>query len=322
MFSKKSKKTTSNRSSGPPKVDYVGLLNEAIDRNTAVGIVHAGRAGKDPLAQGRMLQWKNNALIIEELQIIGRDVVLKAGDRVEAYLSYNGTMMTFEAEVLEVELPSRLNSERIVRALHITTPTNLREGDRRSAFRASLSGIAEDFPVRMWFLDRYTANDTKGTADNSEGKIVSTSEKSNNAYYTDLLAAKNFDANIPLDENGVEYRDISWKPLLDATMLEFPHARGRLVDMTSNGFGILMYGISSMQLDRFERIGMSFELEGTKLDFVVEVRQGTDLRGSTCRVGTLIVYPDRGEAAVQSKRLIERFAMQIQRDHLRTRSVA
>ncbi len=319
MFSKKTKKTTSDRSSGPPKVDYIGLLNEAIDRNTAVGIVHAGRAGQDPLAQGRMLEWKDDVLIIEELQIIGRDVVLKSGDRVEAYLSFNGTMMTFESEVLEVELPSRLNSQRIVRALHITTPTNLREGDRRSAFRASMSGNSEDYPVRMWFLDRYQAHDSSGRAHENESF---TPTKNNNSYYTNLLAAKSFDANIPLDEHGVEYRSINWKPILDATMLELPHAQGRLVDMTSNGFGILMYGVSSMQLDRFERIGLSFELEGTRRDFVVEVRQGTDLRGSTCRVGTLIVYPDRGEAAVHSKRLIERFAMQIQRDHLRARGAA
>ena len=313
MFSKKTKKSTDPKSKAPPKVNFVDLLNEAVDRNTSIGVVHLGQSGHDPLAQGRLLEWREDVLVIEELQIIGRDVVLKVGDRIEGYLSYGGTMMTFEAKVLEVEMPRRLNSDRIVRALHISPPANLREGDRRSAYRSSLSGFKQDIPARIWFLDRFKSED-----EFDELPLVA----HNNMYYTDLMAAKLFDAKIPVDEDGVERKDIDWKPLLETALTEIPHAQGRLIDMTSNGIGILMYGISNMQLNRFERIGLSFEIEEQQLDFVVEMRQGTDLRGVTRRVGTLIVYPGRGEGGTKTRRILERFAMQIQRDQLKTRNVA
>jgi len=291
----------------------VQLLNDAIDRNTSIGVVHLGRSGHDPLAQGRLLEWKDNVLIIEELQIIGRDVVLKSNDRIEAYLSYNGTMLTFEAKVLKVEMPRKLNKERVVRALHISNPMNLREGDRRSAFRASLSGLAEEIPVKVWFLDRFKPDD-----ECDESLFV----ERNTSYYTDLMAAQSFDSQIPVDEDGKEVLCVDWNPVLKSVMLQSPHAEGRLIDLTSNGLGILMYGISSMQLDRFERIGMSFELEGHQLDFVAEVRQGTDLRGSACRVGMLIVHPDRRGGTAMARRILEQFAMQIQRDQLKNRKAS
>jgi|GEM_PF-2477444 len=313
MFAKKQKKSTTPKAPPPPRADFVQLLTDAIDRNTSIGIVHQGKAGNDPLAQGRLLEWKDNVLVIEELQIIGRDVVLKSNDSVEAYLSYNGTMLTFDAKVLKVEMPRKLNKQRVVRALHISNPMNLREGDRRSAFRASLSGLAEEIPVKMWFLDRFKPDDEIDESLLSERTT---------SYYTDLMAAKNFDAQIPVDEDGVELISIDWNPVLKMAMLDIPHAEGRLIDVTSNGLGILMYGISNMQLDRFERIGLSFMLEGQQLDFVVEVRQGTDLRGSTCRMGVLIVYPDRRDGTTLTRRTLEQFAMKIQRDQLKSRKAS
>jgi len=313
MFSKKSKKSTSPKAPAAPKVDFVELLNEAVDRNTSIGIVHRGRAGSDPLAQGRLLEWKKEELVIEELQIIGRDVSLKTGDLVEAYLSYKGTMLTFEAKVLEVEMPRRLNDVRVVRALHISKPLNLREGDRRSAFRASLSGMPKDIPVKMWFLDRYKPEDDQDEA---------SQEEQDKSYYTDLLAAKSFHAEFPLDEEGNERAHIDWNPILRSAMMEEPHAIGRLIDVTSNGLGILMYGVSNMQLDRFERIGLEFSIEDSKLEFVIEVRQGSDLRGSTCRVGTLILHPDRRDNTTLARRTLDQFAMQIQRDQLKGRNAA
>ncbi len=313
MFSKKPKKSSTPKASVPPRADFVQLLTDAIDRNTSIGIVHQGRAGHDPLAQGRLLEWQGDILVIEELQVIGRDVVLKADDRVEAYLSYNGTMLTFEAKVLKVEIPRKLNRERVVRALHISKPMNLREGDRRSAFRASLSGLADEIPVKMWFLDRFKPDD--------EFDEPLLGER-NTSYYTDLMAAKLFNSKIPVDEDGNEVHCIDWERVLKAAKLESPHAEGRLIDVTSNGLGILMYGISNMQLDRFERIGLAFNLDGQPLEFVIEIRQGTDLRGSTCRIGALIVYPDQRGGTTLTRRTLEHFAMQIQRDQLRGRKAS
>lgn len=289
------------------------MLREAVDRNTSIGVVHQSKAGFDPLAQGRLLRWDDEGIVIEELQIIGRDIRIQSGDLLEAYLNYDGLMLSFDAKVLMVEEPTNLNKKRVVSSLVLSKPQNLRESDRRSAFRASLSGHVEDIPVNMWFFDRYLSQ-MKG----EQGVEFST----NNSYYTNLLATMNYDPAYPLDEHGAIRREIDWGRIHLEASVTRPHAVGRLIDLTRNGLGILMYGVSNMQLDRFERIGVSFELEGEQLDFVVELRRGTDLKGSTCRAGMLIVHPEQNGALSHGRRVLERFAMQIQREHLRNRKVS
>ncbi len=313
MFPKKSKSSTSSKGEPPARAEDVRKLREAVDRNTSVGVVHQSKAGFDPLAQGRLLRWDDEGIVIEELQIIGRDIRIQSGDLVEAYLNYEGLMLSFDAKVLMVEEPTQLNKRRVVRSLLLSAPQNLRESDRRSAFRASLSGHAEDIPVNMWFFDRYLS-EMKGE---QEG-LFST----NNSYYTNLIAAMNYDPEYPLDEHGEVRRQIDWDRIFQDASATPPHAVGRLLDLTRNGLGILMYGVSNMQLDRFERIGVSFEIEGEQLNFVVELRRGTDLKGSTCRAGVLIVHPEQNAALNHERRVLERFAMQIQREHLRNRKAS
>lgn len=289
------------------------MLREAVDRNTSIGVVHQSKAGFDPLAQGRLLRWDEDGLVIEELQIIGRDIRIKSGDLVEAYLNYDGLMLSFEAKVLMVEEPEHLNKRRVVLSLVLSAPLKLRESDRRSAFRASLSGNVDDIPVKMWFFDRHLAK-IKGE---HSVQFVNT-----NSYYTNLLSAMNYDPVYPLDEHGAIRREIDWDRIMGEASATTPHAVGRLIDLTRNGLGILLYNVSNMQLDRFERIGVSFELEGEQLNFVVELRRGTDLKGSTCRAGVLIVHPGQGGALNHERRVLEQFAMQIQREHLRNRKAS
>lgn len=313
MFSKKSK--TKSSSVGAPVAHErdIALLREAVDRNTSIGVVHQSKAGFNPLAQGRLLRWDDDGIVIEELQIIGRDVHFGSGDMIEAYLSFEGSMLSFDAKVLMVEEPTELNSQRIVRSLELTSPQNLRESDRRSAFRASVSGQSVEIPVKMWFFDRYVPS--------MQGESKLEFELTN-AYYTNLLAALNFDAVYPLDERGEVSKDIDWGRILADAKGTAPHAVGRLIDLTRNGLGVLMYGVSNMQLDRFERVGVSFELDGDELDFVVEIRRGTDVKGATCRVGLLIVYPEQSGALCLERRVLERFAMQVQREQLRNRKAS
>jgi len=303
MFAKKQNKSVE------PGADLESLFVEAVDRNTAVGIVRLGRSGEDPLAQGRLLKWEDDVLVIEELQVIGRDIVYKEGDRIEAFFKINGRMLTFESKVLSLEMPAHLNKVRMVKSMHLSKPAQLRMGDRRSAYRASVSISKEEIPVQMWFLDRYK------TTDKSAGAMFDEHKR----YYTDLMAAKRFNAEIPVNEEGVELAEFDWQPILECAFLESPHALGRIVDLTANGLGILMYGVSNMQLNRFERIGVSFEIEGEKIQLVVEVRQGNDLRGSTCRVGTLLVYPERRNGSSSARRTLERYAMLLQREQLKGR---
>src|SRR5690606_35224746 len=109
---------------------------------------------QDPLAQGRLLAWTPNKMIVEELQIIGQDVGLRVGDRVEAYITFDNVMMTFESKIVGMKLPNKINEHRVVQSIELTEPKLLRQGDRRSAFRTSVTAMDNDIKVKMWFLDR------------------------------------------------------------------------------------------------------------------------------------------------------------------------
>lgn len=307
MFSKRKKSEKSSDTAMSRELQR--LLRDAVDRNATIGIVRLGYSGQDPLAQGRLIKWDDEGIIVEKVQIIGRDVRLTLDTRIEAFIKMNDTTIVFESKIISKHGAARLNENQVVETLRISQPQLLRKGDRRSAFRSSVNASGDEIPVRMWFIDR-VEEDADGAHSNRSNSQM---------YYTDLVAARRRTPIIPQDENGNELSKFDWDNVVSLAQESKPHAIGRLVDLTSNGLGVLMYGIAKMQLTRFERIAMQFELEGESLDVVVEMRHGNDLRGSTCKVGTLIIHPQIGNLNAPQKRLLERVAIQVQRDQLRHR---
>lgn len=316
MFGKSNKPKPKPASAGPPKPrkNLRGILEDAVARNTAVGLVRLGRSGQDPLAQGRLLSWENGTLVVEQLQIIGRTLDFHSGTRVEGYLNANGTMLAFESEITYIDTPSKLNEQKIVKSVKLTEPVQLREGDRRSAFRVSLPTSMGEIPIRMWFLDR-VRDPSKVSQANREPPTL--------RHYTDLLAAVRAESLFPEPDPDGAPVEINWTEIMSGVMeREIPHAVGRLIDITPNGIAGLMYGISKMQLDRFERIFIDFELDGETMHIVTEVRHAIDLRGGTCRVGFLLVHPNPRDVHAPERKALERIAMQIQREQLKSRSAA
>jgi hypothetical protein len=311
MFSKR-KKSESTNEEAQQKDELKSLLRDAVDRNSAIGIVRLGFSGQDPLAQGRLIDWDDDGITIEEVQVIGRDVRFTIETRIEAFVKMKDTTIVFEARVLATQGHSKMNDRLVVRSIKISKPMLLRKGDRRSAFRSSITASEEEIPVNMWFVDRLESESTEQPPPRTQTQL----------YYTDLVAARRKEPLIHCDEDGNELRDINWGAVVQVAQEEAPHAIGRLVDLTANGLGILMYGIKKMQLTRFERIAIQFELEEQMIDLVVEVRQGNDLRGSTCKVGTLIIHPQINNVHAPQRRMLEQIAMQVQRDQLRSRRSA
>lgn len=311
MFSKKSKKIQNPGASSENRA-LRELLAEAISRNATVGIVRLGYSGQDPLAQGRLISWEDGNIVIEQLQVIGRDVQLSKDTRVEAFIKYKDTTLVFEAKIVAKSEVSKLNEHQVVESLRISEPQLLRKGDRRSAFRSSVTASGDEIPVKMWFLDRVE----EGPLDYAPNRMYA------QVYYTDLISARRSEYIIERDEDGQELRDIDWGEVIAEAKLDQPHAIGRLVDLTANGLGILMYGVMKMQLDRFERIAVQFELDGDSIDLVIEVRHGMDLRGSTCKLGSLIVHPSISNMHAPQRRLLETVAMRVQREQLKHRRSA
>jgi hypothetical protein len=311
MFSKKNKKS-SNTSESEALRELRALLREAIDRNATIGIVRLGYSGQDPLAQGRLISWDEEGIVIEQLQVIGRDVRFTVDTRIEAFVKYKDITIVFECKVVSTNRTSKLNDTQIVQSLRISHPHLLRKGDRRSAFRSNVTANGDEIPVKMWFIDRVEDGPLDHAPNRSYAQI----------YYTDLLAARRSHVVVPLDEDGKELRSFDWDPIIEEVQLDKPHAIGRLTDLTANGLGILMYGIVKMQLNRFERIVVQFELEDQEISLVVEVRHGMDLRGSTCKLGSLIVHPNVSNMHAQQRRVLETVAMRVQREQLKHRRSA
>jgi len=325
MFAKKSKPEGE-----PAERDLAEILAEAVDRNTAVGVVRLGYAGEDPLAQGRLLRWSDGHIVIEELQIIGRDVRLHLGNRVEVYVSYGDVMMIFESKVTEIDKPERLNEHRLVHSMRLSEPRLLRRGDRRSAYRASVGSVLDEVPVKLWFLDRLVEpKDEAGDGDEgSEGagdiaKNEGEADTRQRKYFTDLIAGRRTSRLIPVDdETGEEPSEIDWTGVIKEAKKGGPHAVGRLVDLSATGIGVLLYGVAKMQLKRFERFAVELELQETEITLIVEMRQATELRGSTCRVGFFVIFPGPGSVRAPERRLIEKVCLEIQRKQIRANCAA
>lgn len=315
MFSKRPKpKAPASSSAAAPRKDLRQVLEDAVARNTSVGLVRLGRSGQDPLAQGRLLSWNDGTLVVEQLQIIGRTLDFHTGTRVEGYVNAGGTMLAFESEIKHIDTPTKLNDQKVVRSVKLADPVQLREGDRRSAYRVSLPASMGEIPIRIWFLDRVRDPAKVSQADR---------DPPTNKYYTDLLAAVRAESLFPEPDDDGNPVEFDWTDLINGVMeRETPHAVGRLLDITPNGIGVLMYGVSKMQLDRFERIAMDFELDGETMHIATEMRHAVDLRGGTCRVGYLLVHPSPRDVHAPARKALERIAMQIQRDQLKSRSAA
>lgn len=311
MFSKKSNSDSQNNEKAE-RAALRSLLQEAVDRNATIGIVRLGHAGQDPLAQGRLIELDDESIVVEQLQIIGKDIRFPQDTRVEAYIKLKNDTMVFESTIKRTELASKINDRTIVKSLRLSPPRLLRKGDRRSAYRSSVTGVSDDIPVRMWFIDRIETTPQSDPQPRQHTQV----------YYTDLIAARRGEPVTPRDEDGNEAKSFEWPPVIERIQDEKPHAMARLVDLTANGIGILMYGIAQMQLNRFERAVLQMELEDELVNLVVEIRQGVDLRGSTCRVGTLVIHPDIGSIHAPQRRILEQVAMRVQREHLKHRKSA
>jgi hypothetical protein len=165
----------------------------------------------------------------------------------------------------------------------------------------------------VWFLDRLLDDDEA---------VLENGREYHQVYFTDLRAARRRESLIPRDEEGNEVANPDWDLVTKDAEVEKAHAIGRLVDLTANGIGVLMYGVAKMQLDRFERLVLQFELEDEPVELVVEIRHAVDVHDSVCRVGCLIVHPHISNSHAPQRRLLEKVAMRIQREQLRHRRSA
>lgn len=240
------------------------MLQAACDRNASVEVVRPERAGSDPPARGRLLELTEDRLVIEQLQVIGRDLHAPAGTRLDLYFSMGGTLFTCSAKVVETKAIVQLNQQLYVPALYLTKPKRVEPGQRRTVFRVPLGGLGRLIEIELW-LDR-------------EAESASESEVEEQAGDGGPAPAAQ---ETPGGDPDGERRDPNKPPPRE------PDFRGHIVDASDRGLGVCLYDCVYSRLRPFApgwvRIGQ-FDNQG-QIEFRVEIRRSASMRDRDARVG-------------------------------------
>jgi c-di-GMP-binding flagellar brake protein YcgR len=112
---------------------------EAIDRNIPVELFRSEQLGRMPAARGRLISADATTVFIDEVQTIGRDVSLPAGQSLEAYFTIGEAIFHFSTAVIDPHCNVRLNQTKVVPGMSVKLPRRVDQGQRRNAFRVSLA---------------------------------------------------------------------------------------------------------------------------------------------------------------------------------------
>lgn len=132
------------------RMDGFDALRAATDRNAPLSVVRPDQAGKAPFANGRLLHFRRDCIEIEDVRVIGRDVRLCKGDKLDAYFALDGATFYFPTQILAAASPVRLNQVMVVSGMVLAVPTEVRLGQRRNAFRVSLGAKDQRAYVEAW----------------------------------------------------------------------------------------------------------------------------------------------------------------------------
>lgn len=336
--------------------DALEALREAVERNCPAGFARLGFVGQDPLATGRLLNWENGRLVVEELQVIGGEIRFGTGDRLECYATLGEDIISFGVKIVDMATPKRLNDSTVVQSITLEGPTGVTFGNRRVAYRASLNVLGGEYTGDLWFLDRFTDKpDFEASVHEDTGAMFTSlrdaalatplfpmpSPEAISAYYgTPLPAQLDEDGNpvegaitaLPRPAKSETASDVTlrWRSLVPSTRVDWPmvirgaferppHARVRLSDVSPSGVGMTMYGVAAMQLQRFERVVLRTEIEGRDIHVVGQIRRAEELTQRRCRVGVLLVHPGPKELRAPARRSLEAINLLVQRELIKRR---
>jgi len=344
----------------------IAALRDACERNCPAGFARVGYVGQDPLASGRLLRWEGDELSVESLQIIGHDVTLRTGDRLEGFTSVGEKIVAFTTTIRSMSKPVPLNERFIIQSLVLEPPRCVEFGDRRVAYRANVGLLGDEYPADLWLLDRVPLAQPTSPLPTPDASRFYTSlrlaaqpppllpEPAASAV-EDYAARCERDAqpdpasapdatrgpaaepaDSPEERFGSESpretvqrwrtlaptHAVDWAGVIERLRDRDPHARVRVADVTPNGLGVTMYGVTAMQLHRFERVAMATTIEGHEIAVVAEIRRAVELSQQRCKVGLLLVHPAAEELRAPVRRRLEQLSMMVQREQLRRRRQA
>jgi len=282
------------------QLEGMEALQAACDRNASVEVVRLDREGEDPPARGRLLELTDDALVVEELQIIGHEFHAPVGTRLDLFFSLGGTLFSCSARVIESRAVVQLNQKRFVPGLRLTRPSKVAPGQRRAVYRVSLAGLMRPPMVELW-LDRESEARLPGASSSSEeasDPSASGAEQQGAPSARSAPATRKKDGLDDSDEAGSS-DDHTHPPQREADFY------GHLVDASDRGLGLCLYDCVYSRLRQLSEVWVRIGNidSGEPLCFKAQVRRSFVVRDTDARVGLRILDVDQPSVARQVRRL-------------------
>ncbi len=307
--------------------DCLGILEEAASRNAPLSMSKPESIGREPMPRGRFLAPENDSIVVENLQVPGRRVDVQIGSTLEAFFQHEGRLYTFSTRVLEMDKPVRLNGDVLVRGMKVTAPSKVEAGNRRQIYRQSFALVSPPVGVSAWAIPRtvLTADQAEYLAELEQAESVRPRpepdeiadpgrtefliERSGETT-NQIRSAETVRTAIPrleLDQLG----DLTRTP---------PHWSGEIADASEFGIGLTLHDVVYSRLKVFQPLAIRFTLPEieTPLRFLMEVRRVQPLK-SGARLGGLLLVNARHQAELKASRDVASFAIQLQRERVRSK---
>ena len=130
--------------------DGMEALELAALRNAPLSVGRPETIGREPMARGRFLVPKDGVLVLENLQVPGRNVDISIGSIIEAFFQSEGDLYTFRSRVLAMDTPVRLNDTLVVKGMQVSAPKTVDKGNRRRIYRQSFAVADAPVDVELW----------------------------------------------------------------------------------------------------------------------------------------------------------------------------
>ncbi len=151
--------------------DPDALLQDACRRSAVVEFHRQDGRVAEPAARARMIAVTDDALYVDEPQIIGQDAKFSWGKHLDAYFQEGDNIFTFVAKVENTKCKLKLNATKVVTGMKLARPKTLELGQRRQHYRTSLA-LQEPIPVAIHRTDRDDPTSTPVTAHHFDGQLL------------------------------------------------------------------------------------------------------------------------------------------------------
>lgn len=312
--------------------DAMEAFELAALRNAPLSVVRPSEIGREPMARGRFLKPVDGAVVIENLQVPGRDVHFYRDTPLDAFFQYDGEVYQFRTRVLEMETPVQLNDVMIVRGMKIAAPKSIEKGNRRAIFRQTFASLKPPIDVGIWAVPL---------------EMLTEAQREHHARYVAAEGDKDDARNTPEPEaeggdegdapgtsqavvqkaaptlRGIAPAATLMHPSPDICLHQFraifqtdPHWAGEIADASEFGLGLTVQRVVYSRFKVFQPLAVRFKLPDmeTHLEFLIEIRRVQGLRGTDARLGGLLLVNATDSREVQAARELARFSLQLQRE--------